>query len=609
MDKLKLLYVDDEEVNLSNFKMAMKRHFLVITACSAQEALTCFSNQEEIALVVADQKMPGMDGTELLAEIRNRYPDTVRIMLTAYSEPADIMAAINKGEVYHYLTKPWQEEILLDTLNKAAEKYRLTQQNKILLTQLTEKNEALQRELRTSRFLKDSLIRRDLILSAVNETSQKIISSAHWRHFTEPLIARLGLVMAVSKVHIYCLSQDASGNNRAQQEFEWASEAAVTADHACLPPSFSFAEIHLERWLCLLARGESIIDNTEDFPPREAALLQASHVHSLICTPIMVGRRCWGFLSLADCSTKRSWPALEIAAVKTAASLIAEAVHREEMDTELSVKQAQLTQAGRLTVIGEMAKGMAHEINLPMSLISLGADEIHQHFCKTQPDSPYNQTAKEISGQVVKVMRLLEDMRLFSTLSREKISDINLYWTINSALTFFREQFRAHLIQLHEETSEGVPSISTDNQKAEQILVTLLANARYAVMQKAAEIKKFPMQVWVRLYKEELNEEIKRKIKAPASQEGLTAVLILEVEDNGIGMSEETRQHCTDPFFTTKPRGEGTGLGLSVSKSLIQELGFHLEIESTLGEGSLFRLTIPTYAEYPVLLDNNEIQF
>nr|MDA3786533.1 response regulator [Deltaproteobacteria bacterium] len=135
MEKLKLLYVDDEEVNLSNFKMALKRHFLVITACSAQEALTCFSNQGEIALVVADQKMPGMDGTELLAEIRSLYPDTVRIMLTAYSEPADIMAAINEGEVYHYLTKPWQEEILLDTLNKAAEKYRLTQHNKTLLTQ------------------------------------------------------------------------------------------------------------------------------------------------------------------------------------------------------------------------------------------------------------------------------------------------------------------------------------------------------------------------------------------------------------------------------------------------------------------------------------------
>ncbi len=609
MDKLKLLYVDDEEVNLSNFRMAMKRHFTIITAPSAQEALNCFNDHKDIALVVADQRMPGKNGTELLGEIRALSPDTIRLMLTAYSDPADIMAAINTGEVYHYLTKPWQEHTLLDILNKAAEKYRLTQENRALLQQLTEKNEALKQELRTSRQLKDSLVRRDLILAAVNDTAQKLISCTDWRQFAEPLIARMGLVMAVSRVHIYCLQQDPLENLAVHQEFEWVTEAAKQNRAETLASTFTFEDIHLGRWLSLLQQGKSIVENTEDLPDQEAALFTSLHIHAIVWTPIMVRGKCWGFLSLEDCFTTRTWPELEIAAVKTAATLIAQAVHREEMNLELRAKQKQLAHASRLTAVGEMAKGMAHEINMPMSLISLGADELHQYLSRNQPESPLGKTAKDISGQVAKVMRIIEHMRVFSTLSKENITDLNLYWTTKGALSFFREQFRIFLIELHEETTEEVPYITTDNQQVEQILVNLLANARYAVMKKSEQIKNFPMQVWVRLYEEELSENVLQKINPTARQEGLTAALVLEVEDNGIGMSEETRQHCTEPFFTTKPTGEGTGLGLSVSSSLIEELGFHLEIESTLGEGSLFRITIPTYVEYPMLLDNNEIQF
>lgn len=117
------------------------------------------------------------------------------------------------------------------------------------------------------------------------------------------------------------------------------------------------------------------------------------------------------------------------------------------------------------------------------------------------------------------------------------------------------------------------------------------------------------MQVWIRLYEVEITADILRKIDAISPRGGLTAAIVLEVEDNGRGMSEEMWKHWTEPFFTTKPVNEGSGFGLSVSNSLIKELGFHLEIESTSGEGSLFRITIPTYENYPVLLDNNEIQF
>lgn len=608
MDKLKLLYVDDEVVNLTNFNMAMKHHFHVLTADSARTALDCFKRHSDIALVVADQRMPGMSGADLLAEIRTLYPDTVRLMLTAYSDPADIMAAINKGEIYHYLTKPWQEDLLLDILNKAAEKYRLTQENRSLLEQLRHKNEQLQKELQNSRRLKDSLVRRDLILGAVSDTAQKIISSSRWRDFTEPLLARLGLVMAASKVNIYSCHQDAFEQKSAALEFEWCSESV---DTAVIPPYdkiFNFSAEHLQRWLAIFQKGESIITNRDMLPGHEAAHLKKHHVESLICLPIMVRRRCWGLLVITDCARQRAWPDLEISAAKSAASLIGEAVHRDEMNEELIAKQEQLAYAGRLTAIGEMARGLSHEINLPMSHINLGADQLQQYLSRSRENAAQAAIAKDMSSQVAKVMQLLEHMRIFSTPSKDKINDTNLYWTINDALTFFRQQFRMSLIELHEETSEAVPYITTNNLEVEQIIINLLANARYAVSKKNEAIKNFPMQIWVRLFDKEPDAEDTKKLGLAEERGDLTAVVIIEVEDNGIGMSNETRRHCTDPFFTTKPTGEGTGLGLSVTASLIKKLGFHMEIQSTLGEGSLFRITIPTYQEYPVLLANNEVQ-
>ena len=608
MDKLKLLYVDDEVVNLTNFNMAMKHHFHVLTADSARTALDCFKKHSDIALVVADQRMPGMSGADLLAEIRTLYPDTVRLMLTAYSDPADIMAAINKGEIYHYLTKPWQEDLLLDILNKAAEKYRLTQDNRSLLEQLRHKNEQLQKELQNSRRLKDSLVRRDLILGAVSDTAQKIISSSRWRDFTEPLLARLGLAMAASKVNIYSCHQDAFEQKSALLEFEWCSESI---DTTAIPPFekvFNFSADHLQRWLAIFQKGEAIITNRDALPGHEAAHLKEHHIESLICLPMMVHKRCWGLLVITDCTRQRTWPDLEISAAKSAASLIGEAVYRDEMNEELIAKQEQLAYAGRLTAIGEMARGLSHEINLPMSHINLGADQLQQYLSRNKEDAPQAAIAKEMSSQVAKVMQLLEHMRIFSTPSKDKTNDTNLYWTINDALTFFREQFRMALIELHEETSEAVPYITTNNLEVEQIIINLLANARYAVSKKNEAIKNFPMQVWVRLFDKEPETEDTQKLGLARGGDDLTAVVIIEVEDNGIGMSEETRQHCTDPFFTTKPTGEGTGLGLSITASLIKKLGYHLEIQSTLGEGSLFRITIPTYQKYPVLLANNEVR-
>ncbi|MCI5160886.1 MAG: response regulator, partial [Candidatus Electrothrix sp. AX5] len=116
MTKLKLLYVDDERVNLTNFTIAFRAKYQIYTARLGQEALEVFNDNNDIAIVITDQRMPGMTGIELLQHIKKHNKDVIRIILTAYTEVADIIDAINKGHIYQYIVKPWVEDDSLQVL-------------------------------------------------------------------------------------------------------------------------------------------------------------------------------------------------------------------------------------------------------------------------------------------------------------------------------------------------------------------------------------------------------------------------------------------------------------------------------------------------------------
>ncbi|MDH4320665.1 MAG: response regulator [Desulfobulbaceae bacterium] len=144
---VKLLYVDDEPVNLSNFSMVFEDEFTVLTASSGDEALKIFRDENDIAIVVADQRMPGMSGVELLERLRRYDPDTIRIILTGYTDADDIVDAINRGNVYQYVLKPWREDPLRITLHRALETYRLQKENKLLSRRLLQVAEEEQKRI------------------------------------------------------------------------------------------------------------------------------------------------------------------------------------------------------------------------------------------------------------------------------------------------------------------------------------------------------------------------------------------------------------------------------------------------------------------------------
>lgn len=146
-DKLSVLYVDDEVNNLHSFKAAFRRDFLIYTAESAKEGMKIL-NEVPIEVIITDQRMPEMTGVEFLESIIPLHPDPIRILLTGYSDIQAVIDAINKGQVYHYITKPWDEEQLRNIIKKSLEVFTLRAENKELVKSLLRANEQLEFLLR-----------------------------------------------------------------------------------------------------------------------------------------------------------------------------------------------------------------------------------------------------------------------------------------------------------------------------------------------------------------------------------------------------------------------------------------------------------------------------
>lgn len=145
--KIAVLYVDDEENNLTAFKALFRRMFSVFTALSVREAKEILS-ANEIHVLITDQRMPQELGTELLAYAVNDYPDQIRILLTGFSDIDALTDAINRGQIFRYLKKPWNENELRETIENAYKVYELKLKQKVLTSQLQQTNEQLEFVLR-----------------------------------------------------------------------------------------------------------------------------------------------------------------------------------------------------------------------------------------------------------------------------------------------------------------------------------------------------------------------------------------------------------------------------------------------------------------------------
>jgi signal transduction histidine kinase len=137
-----ILYVDDIETNLILFEATFKSHFNIFLADSAGKALELLK-ENNFAVLISDQSMPGMSGTELMEIVKVQYPDTMRFILTAYSDYNTVVDSINKGEIYGFFNKPFDSESVKMSITKAIEVYELRISNKKMIAELEKANSKL----------------------------------------------------------------------------------------------------------------------------------------------------------------------------------------------------------------------------------------------------------------------------------------------------------------------------------------------------------------------------------------------------------------------------------------------------------------------------------
>lgn len=145
--KFSILYVDDEEHNLISFAATFRKEYKILAAKSGKEGVDILHNNE-VNLIITDQRMPEMTGIQFLEKIMPQYPDSIRIILTGFSDIEVIIEAINSGRVFRYITKPWDENELRMTIENARQIFELQVSNKELMAELTKKVEEQEQTLK-----------------------------------------------------------------------------------------------------------------------------------------------------------------------------------------------------------------------------------------------------------------------------------------------------------------------------------------------------------------------------------------------------------------------------------------------------------------------------
>ncbi len=244
--------------------------------------------------------------------------------------------------------------------------------------------------------------------------------------------------------------------------------------------------------------------------------------------------------------------------------------------TETLKTEQQLLQAAKMATLGEMSAGVAHELNQPLSILSTSGSILSkQTRSGTMPDpAVISQVASEIEAQVQRATLIINHLREFGRKSEVQRSKVDLAEPIRGVFQLVGQQMRVHNVEVKLDIGLGMPPVWGDVNRLEQVLINLVLNARDAIEERRRADGEHPGLIKIALRRQ-------------------NGQVVLTISDNGAGMSPDVRERIFEPFFTTKEVGKGTGLGLSISYGIMRDYGGNIEVESSPGEGTTFRLFFP----------------
>ena len=535
-----ILYVDDEPDNLRVFELTFRREFTVLTASSADEGMEIL-NQNPVAVVLSDQRMPGVTGVQFLSRVRNLAPETVRILVTAYGDVEILGDAINDGCIYRYIPKPWEPEDMRLTLRRAIEAHALEGERAGLMQELSTINRlsrCLHQEMDLDRLVDQLLnsMHKDLgfdggALLFFDETGE----SLHWK----------GLFPAESEL-ASCLP-----------EIEFSSPGASNFMEQILlghPQRLSMPDLNdyegpIQRWLTEVAAEEILV------------------------VPLTGKKGVIGALAVDNRCGSRRFDSGDSRLLDGLATQAVIALENARSVEELRESRAQVQRVDRLGTLGTLAAGLAHEINNPLVSVNTFLN-MAPEMRGDADDSFWGEYHRLALGELERIRGLVGTMaRLGGGESagqpapRERVDLAEL---ARDATRLLDQQVTHAGVCFSLDTPGEAPVVMGVRDQLHQVVLNLLLNALHATPPGAA-----------------LELRVSRD---PSNPDGWA---LLRVRDRGRGISKEDLERVFDPFFTTKSPDGGSGLGLMIVHQIVADHGGTIEVSSELAQGSTFRVRLP----------------
>lgn len=234
--------------------------------------------------------------------------------------------------------------------------------------------------------------------------------------------------------------------------------------------------------------------------------------------------------------------------------------------------EAQLIQSAKLAAIGEMAAGVAHELNSPLTAI-LGDTQL---LLRKQGGSPSQPLLQDILQCGLRSKKIIDNLLTFARRDEQTFENVSLNELVENVLGLIRYQIETFNIEIQLNCDPSIPDCHANRHQIEQVLINLLLNARDAVQDRKTKLVRIITGT----------KTIQNKV-----------FVFVSVWDNGVGIKDEHKDQIFQPFFTTKERFKGTGLGLSVSHGIARSHGGSLDLESSYGNFSEFTISIPSTSD------------
>jgi signal transduction histidine kinase/DNA-binding response OmpR family regulator len=549
----KILVVDDRDDSLQ-FLTEYILHpngYRSITARDGEKGLE-LALSEKPDLIIMDLKMPKMTGLEVLAALRERNVDLPVILMTFHGSEETAVQAFRLG-ARDYVIKPYDTMEMLQAIDRALTEVRLRVERDQLTEGLMQVNRQLERRVKELNILSNvgksvtALLDTEQLLNRIVEAALYITG------------AEEGSLLLIDKKTGDLYMRAARGlGERFARGFRVKVQDTIAGQVVTTGEPY-----------CSSSQGQQLKIKTNYL------------VKSLAYVPLKLGPKVIGVLLVDNKMSNRPFTQNDVYLLSALADYAAISIEKarlygtvksfneelesrvEERTRELKETRDQLVQSEKLASIGQLAAGVAHEINNPIGVI-LGFAQVM--LKRTEAQDPLYKPLSTIEREGLRCKKIVQGLLDVARQSRPSPRRMNVNDVIEAAYSLMEHQAKSNRVEVIKDYAPDLPLVVADENQLQQVFFNIILNAYHAM----------PSGGELRITSCAVDNEVQASFA-----------------DTGVGISEENLKRIFDPFFTTKEVGQGTGLGLSISYGIVEQHGGTIEVSSQEGAGATFLVRLP----------------